>query len=303
MAFSTKVIQKRIKSVKNTKKITKAMEMVASAKMRKAVQSVALTKDYTKISLDVLSSISTDIRNNHPLTKIKKKRSYLYVVITSNRGLCGNFNNAVFVKTRQIFKDVRENKKVKNKEGKLIEPNIDVLAIGNKAVGYAKKLNSKAIAVYDNFTDTPKFEETVVIANTIVEEYLKGNYDYVGVIYTYFISGIQQEVKEIQLLPLINSEYIKNSLVENNDGGEFEFEPDKNRVLDYLLPKLVELYIYQSILESAASEHSSRRTAMKNASDSAQDMVHSLSLIYNKERQSAITQEISEIVNAASAVQ
>lgn len=303
MAFSTKVIQKRIKSVKNTKKITKAMEMVASAKMRKAVQATVLTKDYARISIDVLNGISPSIRNNHKLTKTRKKKRYLFTIITSNRGLCGNFNNAVFIKTKKIFTEIREQKKYTNNEGNLVEPQIDVIAIGTKGVSFAKKLNTNVIAVYDNFTDTPKYEDTVVISKTLTELYLNREYDYIGIIFTNYISGLHQEVTQRQILPLVNFDET-NQKTDNQEPteNEYKFEPDKQIVLDYILPKLVELYVYQAILESSASEHSSRRTAMKNASDSAQEMVESLSLVYNKERQSAITQEISEIVNAASAI-
>ncbi len=320
--INTKEIIKRIGSVKNTKKITKAMEMIAAVKMRKSVQTATNTKDYSTAAYQILQKLS-NLDVAHPLTVVKNKNEFaevetiskqktLLIVITSNRGLCGSYNAKILKNAQEIINtqnDVNE---------------YSVLAIGNKAAQLAKRNNLELVALYDKLTDNPNYEEILPISKTIMQDFLDGKYSRVKILYTNYISGLVQKVTVKQLLPikektleefkdkagLDSADSNVDEIKEHNDSNfgedinlneEYDFEPKQKELLDYLLPMLVEIQLYQAVLESAASEHSSRMIAMKNATDSAGEMIDSLTLEYNKGRQAAITQEIAEIVSGANA--
>jgi F-type H+-transporting ATPase subunit gamma len=311
--INTKAIKTRIAAVKNTQKITKAMEMIAAVKMRKSVQSTMQSKDYALLAYELFKDLSK-IDYNHPLMRTvpigefnsnfnnlfesdipEDTGRHLFVVITSNRGLCGSYNTKVF---REMSKFVESTE--------IESDRIDVLAIGNKAGKFAKNLNLNLVALYNQITDVPEFEEIISISNFIKEEFTKGVYDSVTVFYTNYVSGLVQNVTVQNLLPISNSAILSISEIESEDSrenqSEYEFEPKQSTVLDYILAMLFDVLFYQCILESSASEHSSRMFAMKNASESATDILNALTLEFNKGRQAAITQEISEIVGGAAAL-
>jgi len=299
---STKDIQRRIKSVKNTKKITKAMEMVASAKLRKAIRSVEKTRPYANMAWQILQNISakTDARLHALLQKSEAQKNIGLIVITANRGLCGSFN-------QQVIKKVQEFTKGRDQD--LTEIVISTLGtVGAKTLvkrGYNLEADyAKADVTNDSLEIRP-------LANAAIEFFLEKKYDAVYMVYTDFISSLKQEVRVRQLLPLQKSADLELGAVSTEDraekiqfdSGEYLFEPAPQAILDNLLPRLLEVQLYQAALESNASEHSARMAAMRNASEAANDMIDELTLIYNQVRQASITNEIAEIASGKAALE
>ncbi|MFZ2979276.1 MAG: ATP synthase F1 subunit gamma, partial [Candidatus Magasanikiibacteriota bacterium] len=318
MAVNTKAIKRRIKSVGNTKKITKAMEMVAAAKMRKATEAAVNTRTYAKMAWDLLVSLSKVQEVKLPLLEVRPVKKLLVVLVTSNRGLCGSFNANIIRKTTEQLKDPKNISRHRVENGH-IEPNenieIDVIGIGKKGADFAKKNGFNLIASYSDISDTPNLNDILPIAKMIVGEYEAKKYDKVVVAYTDYQSAIVQNAKLRQVLPI--SEHDLEKMMNNLGAGNgnlmtdeqkynktlitdtYLFEPNTTDVLKTILPRLVETQIFQAALESSASEHSARMMAMRNASDSAEDMIDELNLTYNKARQAGITQEIAEIAGGA----
>jgi len=318
MAVNTKAIKRRIKSVGNTKKITKAMEMVAAAKMRKAVESALNTRTYATLAWDLLVKLSKQQKTKLPLLEVRQVKKLLIVLITSNRGLCGSFNANIIRKTAEQLNNPINIGRQRAKNGHL-EPvkdlAIDVIGVGKKGADFARKMKYNLIASFSEFSDTPKLNDIRPISKMVLEEYEKKNYDKVIVAYTDFKSAITQTAKLRQVLPISEVDLEKmladineaDATIKKVDEGKLEideylFEPNAQTVLSIILPKLVETQIYQATLESAASEHSARMMAMRNASDAARDMIKELNLNFNKARQAAITQEIAEIAGGAAAL-
>ncbi|HBU06511.1 MAG TPA: ATP synthase F1 subunit gamma [Candidatus Magasanikbacteria bacterium] len=322
MAVNTKAIKRRIKSVGNTKKITKAMEMVAAAKMRKATEAAVNTRTYAKMAWDLLVNLSKVQEVNLPLLEIRPVKKLLVVLVTSNRGLCGSFNANIIRKTAEQLKDPKNiSQHMVGKDnieaGENIE--IDVVGIGKKGADFAKKNGYNLIASYSDISDTPNLNDILPIAKMIVGEYEAKKYDKVVVAYTDYKSAIVQTAKLRQVLPIseLDLEKMMNNLGTDNEDlktdeqkqnqtlitDTYIFEPNTTDVLKTILPRLVETQIFQAALESSASEHSARMMAMRNASDSAEDMIDELNLTYNKARQAGITQEIAEIAGGAAALE
>ncbi len=298
MALSTRAIRRRIKSVKNTSKITKAMELVSASKMRKAVSSVLMSRPFARLAWETVASIGAVIDVSlHPLLrKEKKSQRVLLILLTSDRGLAGGFNANINKKVVQIVKDNGSE-------------NIDVIAVGRKGADTARRLKLNLIASFTGITNNPKFEETLPIGKMAVEDFIKEKYDQVILAYTDFISAVNQQPVVLELLPLgsvneFNDTRRDSSLArDDRQVREYKFEPNPEAVLNRLLPRLVETMVYQAVLESAASEHSSRMLAMRNASDAAGDMIDSLTFTYNQFRQAAITREIAEISGGKAALE
>jgi F-type H+-transporting ATPase subunit gamma len=240
----------------------------------------------------------------------------LVVLIASNRGLCGSFNANVFKKAGQILKNKENVALHRIPGGKEVAASenieVDVLGVGKKSAAFAKKMGLSLIAAFDNLSEKPSFLDVLSISRVVLEAYKKGDYDKVVVVYTHFRSALVQEVKVRQMLPVSEIDIEKmlgetatlaNEKNEMRNLENYVFEPDVMTVLTDILPKLVEIQLYEAVLESAASEHSSRMLSMKNASSAAGDMIDALTLEYNKARQSAITREISEIVGGAVALE
>ncbi|MFA6548051.1 MAG: ATP synthase F1 subunit gamma [Candidatus Magasanikbacteria bacterium] len=295
MAVNTKAIKRRIKSVTSTKKITKAMEMVSAAKMRKAVENALKTRTYAKLAWDILVDLSKTEKSNLPLLAIRPVKKVLLILITSNRGLCGSFNSNIIKKTAEQIKNSQQ------------DVAIEVLGIGKKGAEFSKKMNYNLIASFTDLSDTPNQKDISPICKMVIEEYTKENYDKIVVAYTDFKSAIAQIAKIKQVLPI--SEHDLETMVgdlkeiKTEKISDYLFEPDKEKVLEYVLPKLVETQILQAALESAASEQSARMMAMRSASDAATDMITELNLNFNKARQAGITQEIAEIAGGAAALE
>ena len=318
MPVNTKAIQTRIKSVKNTRKITKAMEMVAAAKMRKAVEAVTQTRTYATLAWDLLVNLSKEQEKKIPLLQIRPVKRLLVVLISSNRGLCGSFNSNIIKKTvAQLENPANISKqRIKDQEVQANEQlEVDVIGVGKKGAEFAKKSGHNLISSFTDMSDTPSMEDALLISKIILDEYCNKKYDKVVVAYTDFKSTINQVPKLRQVLPI--SEHDLEKMIEdlgedekdsvgvekNEKTADYLFEPNKTEVLKIILPRLVETQIYQALLESSASEHSSRMMAMRNASDAADDMVKELNLNFNKARQAAITQEIAEIAGGAAALE
>lgn len=305
MALSTRAIRRRIKSVKNTNKITKAMELVSASKMRKAVASVLASRPFARLAWDTVSSIGAvvDVSLHPLLRKQKKNNKILLLLLTSDRGLAGGFNANMIKKTLLKIKESGEEK-------------VEVIAVGRKGAEAARRNKLKLVASFSDITNSPRFEEILPIGRMVVEEFVKENYDQVLLAYTDFISAVNQQPIILELLPLgeagdfyrIGNVSGQNLLSPSDSSSlstprEYKFEPSPEEVLNRLLPRLVETMVYQAVLESAASEHSARMLAMRNASDAAGEMIDSLTFTYNQFRQAAITREIAEISGGKAALE
>lgn len=302
---NAKEIKKRIKSIGNTKKITKAMEMVAAAKMRRSVDAVLRTRTYANLSWATLLNISSSLKGEtslHPLlekrTKVEKE---LIVLIASNRGLCGGFNSAII------------NKAVKS--ARMHATKTDFITIGKRGESVRKRFGFEVISEFIKPDTNPNSSEVSAVAKQIIDDFLAKKYDKVLLAYTDFVSPIKQVPRIRQILPVdINAEdeYLgavgkSEKIATNKDlikekeekylsrNALFKYEPDEREVLDLILPRLIEVQLFQGLLESNASEHSARMAAMHQASSAASDLVDELTLSYNKARQAAITAEIAEI--------
>jgi len=301
---SAKDIKNRISSIKNTKKITKAMEMIAASKMKKQIKLALSGKYYAEYALSMMINI---VKNNkdikHPfLKKNKNIKNVLMIILTSDKGLCGGYNINIF---KSLNKYINENE----------DKNINVICIGKYAKKYAKKLNLNIIKNFSSFGENVKIDDIDNLNNFIKEEFLEENYDRIKIIYTNFISPISNNVKIRRLLPLTekgmiylfseigqDDKNIDQNYYKDRSNIDYIFEPSPKIIFDRVIPILVKIEIYQCILESLASEHSLRMIAMKNASDNAGKIVDNLTLKYNKVRQASITSEILEISSGAEAL-
>jgi len=295
---SARDIRRRIKGVKGTGKITRAMEMISAVKMRKAVQSVIAIRPYAKSAIELLSQLSVATKEDtHPLFDIRPVKKALYVVITSNRGLCGAFNAQVAKHLRHILKEDADREQV-------------FITIGKKGESVVHRLGKEIIASFPDIIGTPTIEGTRAIAKIIIEEFESKRVDRVVMVYTDYISVMVQEVKVRGLLPVAIKD-TKKALDEMNTDmkeekqkfqAEYAIEPSPKKVLWQMIPRLIEMELYHAILESNASQESARMMAMRNATDAAKDMVSDLTLAYNQIRQGKITQEIAELSAGMAAV-
>lgn len=285
---SLKDIKKRIGSVKNTQQITKAMKMVSAAKLRRAQDAVVASRPYADKMLEVLSSLAArEEAEAHPLLFSRGKRRALVVILTADRGLCGGFN-ANICKTAERF--VR-----KNEDG--FEA-YDLMVIGRKGKEYLKHRPGLNIGkVYENISGATSFGTASLLGQEIVDGYVTEQYDAVYLIYNAFRSAISQVVTTAQLLPIIPRE-----VAEGMQMTQYLYEPNRGAVLEQLLPKNVEVQIFRALLESVASEHGARMSAMDSASKNAKEMIGKLTLQYNRARQAAITKELMEIISGAESV-
>lgn len=289
---STKELRRRIKSIKSTRQITKAMEMVSAAKMRRAQMQALASRTYAGLAWELVSNLASQTHPDlHRLLKVPEKIENVGVVLlTSNRGLIGGFNNNLI----NIALGVAANTKV------------EYITLGKKGREGIRKRGAMIAAEFEKKDITGSIADITPIAKLLVEDFVSGKYDRVAVVYMHFVSTLQQTVKVLDLLPLAKPRYSLSTINPSAPVGhlpstgeinkEYLFEPSADVVLESFLPRLVEMQVYQALLESNASEHSARMVAMKNASDAAGDLVDELSLEYNQLRQAAITKEISEIV-------
>ena len=282
-----KEIRTQIGSIKNTRKITSAMEMVAASKMRKAQQRMAATRPYAEKMRNVIGHLF----HAHPEYKhtfmIEREVSRVgYIIVSSDRGLCGGLNNNLF---RKLFKEM------KKETDAGIE--IDFCTIGNKALGFFGRFGGNVISQATHLGETPHIEDLIGTVKVMLDAYAEGKIDRIYIAYNHFVNTMTQSPTIEQLVPI--SSDMKEEMKHHWD---YIYEPDSKEVLDNLLGRYVESLVYQSVVENGACEQSARMVAMKAASDNAGSLIDELQLIYNKARQAAITQEISEIVSGAAAV-
>lgn len=278
---STRDIRRRIKSVKNIQQITKAMKMVAAARLRRAQERANASRPYTEKIREVLVSVVGSVRNaDHPLLAVREGGRSAYLILSSDKGLAGAYASNVM---REAVPQVKGRQ------------DVDLLTVGRKARDYFKRRGYAIDRQYTGFSERPSYADAAAIAADIAEAYAAGTYDAVYMVYTRFFSPVNQNPSTIRLLPVESEEDRKQPL-------DYIFEPSPEDVLNQLLPKYLETVIYGALLQSAASELGSRMTAMGSATDNAQELIAKLTLNYNKVRQANITREISEIVGGAEAL-
>ena len=310
MASSTRDIRRRIKSITNTRKVTSAMEVVSAAKMKKAVAAVIAVRSYAHAAWQMLTSVAQSFgEQQHKLLAVREVRSILMIVITSNKGLCGSFNTQLLKKVREQVSDVGK-LKVNRVGKKRIDSSIsdkdltiDVATVGKKGEAPVRMLGKDIVATFPDLVNALSASDVRPLARFIMEEYSKNTYDKVVMVYTDYVSVLKQEQKVRQLLPIsqidLEKQIAEMDILAEEYGlenmGEASTEPTPEEVLDDMVPRLLEMQLFHAIMESNASQESSRMLAMKNATDAAGDIVDDLTLAYNQLRQAKITQEISEI--------
>jgi len=282
-----KEIRTQIGSIKNTRKITSAMEMVAASKMRKAQQRMAATRPYAEKMRNVIGHLfHAHPEYKHTFMIEREVKRVGYIVVSSDRGLCGGLNNNLF---RKLFREMKEQRE----QG--IE--IDFCTIGNKALGFFSRFGGKVVSQATHLGDTPHIEDLIGTVKVMLDAYTDGQIDRIYIAYNDFVNTMTQKPTIEQLVPIAST--MEEELKHHWD---YIYEPDSKEVLDNLLGRYVESLVYQAVVENGACEQSARMVAMKAASDNAGSLIDELQLIYNKARQAAITQEISEIVGGAAAV-
>lgn len=308
---NSKEIRSRIKSINNTGKITRAMEMVSAAKMRKSTERVLQIRAYAYAAWNVLTNLARAFEKyEYGLLEVREVRSVLIVVITSNRGLCGSFNTQIMKKVKAEVEHP-ENLKINRIGTKRIDSpvadkdlKIDFITVGRKGEGLVSKLGKEIIAAFPELTYLPGIDEVRPLSQIVIDEYLDKKYDKVVVAYTDYVSTMVQEPKIRQVLPISKVDLEKQIAEMDNttrESGlekpqmEYKVEPSPKNVLKHIFPRLIEMQLYHAILESNASKESARMLAMKSATDAAKDMSEELTLAYNQIRQMKITQEIAEI--------
>lgn len=294
-------IKARIKGVKSTGKITRAMEMISAVKMRKASQAVVAIRPYAEGALELLNQLEFAVgTESHPLLDERPVSRELYVVITSNRGLCGAFNAQVMKRLRHILDEDKAREAVFLTIGKKGEAAISRMPVGEK--GEAAHI----IASFPDVLTGPTAEVMRPVARVIMEEFTSKRVDRVVMIYTDFVSVMTQEVKVRALLPVILKDTKRTLNTDMNKSlapkGEYTIEPDPKSVLERMIPKLIEMELYHAVLESNASQEAARMMAMRNATEAAKEMADDFTLMYNQLRQQKITQEIAELSAGMAAV-
>ncbi|BDU18203.1 F0F1 ATP synthase subunit gamma [Lysobacter auxotrophicus] len=281
-------IKSKIKSVQNTRKVTRALEMVSASKIRKAQERMKVSRPYARVMKQVIGHLAqANSDYQHPyLVERQDVKRVGYIIVSSDRGLAGGLNNNLFRKLLGEFRKWQE-------QG--VE--IDVVTIGQKASVFFRRIKVNMVGSVTHLGDQPKLEQLVGVIKVMLDGYSAGNLDRVFVCYNDFVNTMTQRAAFDQLLPLPPAE----TQVAKHD-WDYIYEPDAATVLDHVLNRYIESLVYQAVLENVASEHAARMVAMKAASDNATKLIGTLNLVYNKARQAAITQEISEIVGGAAAV-
>ena len=284
-----KEIRGKIKSVENTKKITKAMEMVAASKMRKAQERMRAARPYSDKVRNIAANLGkANPEYTHPFMKVNQAKAAGFIVVTTDKGLCGGMNTNVL---RAVT--------TKLKEQQAAGMQTKAVAIGNKGLGFLNRIGAQVVSHVTQLGDTPHLDKLIGPVKVLLDAYAAGEVSTVYLAYTRFINTMKQEPMVEQLLPL-TSENLKADA--GSHSWDYIYEPDAQAVIDELLVRYVEALVYQAVAENMASEQSARMVAMKSATDNAGNVIGELKLIYNKTRQAAITKELSEIVAGAAAV-
>ncbi|MEO2249228.1 ATP synthase F1 subunit gamma [Staphylococcus saprophyticus] len=286
---SLKEIDTRIKSTKKMKQITKAMNMVSSSKLRRAESNTKQFRPYMEKMQDAITAVAgADKNSRHPMLQQRKVKKSAYLVITSDKGLAGAYNANVL---KHLIKDIEEKHASKD--------DYSILVLGQTGVDFLK---NKGYDIHDSLIDVPdqpSFKEVQAIAKKAIDLYSEEEVDEVKIYFSHFVSVLENTPSTKTVLPLSP----EDSSLGHGQLSSYEFEPDKEAILSVILPQYVESLIYGTILDAKASEHATRMTAMKNASDNASEIIDDLSIQYNRARQAAITQQITEIVGGLVALE
>jgi F-type H+-transporting ATPase subunit gamma len=288
-----KEIRGKIKSVENTRKITKAMEMVAASKMRKAQERMRAARPYSEKIRNIASNLGkANPEYTHAFMRTNKAKTTGFIVVTTDKGLCGGMNTNVLRGLTGKLKDLQA-----------AGMGVKAVAIGNKGLGFLNRVGASVVSHATQLGDTPHLEKLIGPVKVLLDAYAKGEVNAVYLCYTQFINTMKQEAVVQQLLPLSADDmHAQTAASGTQHGWDYLYEPDAQSVIDDLLMRYVEALVYQAVAENMASEQSARMVAMKAATDNAGSVIGELKLIYNKTRQAAITKELSEIVAGAAAV-
>ncbi len=284
LAETTRDIKRRIRGISNTKQITKAMELVSSAKLKRARQRIEKSRPYYNTVLENIQDILATTGNmKHPLLDNREVKSSLYIIIAADRGLAGGYNAGI----------------IRLAERKIKEDNVDakIIAVGTKAREYFKRRSYNVVGEFVGITEEPNFSHARKIGNLALDLYKDKTVDEINIVYTRFLGTISQQPAILKLLP---SAEVREG--EKKVKTITEFEPSTEDVLSYLIPKYIQSSIFGALIESSCSEQAARRVAMESATDNAEEMIDELQISYNRARQAAITMEISEIVSGAEAL-
>ncbi|GIT52950.1 MAG: ATP synthase gamma chain [Pseudomonadota bacterium] len=285
---SGKEIRNKIKSIQNTQKITKAMEMVAASKMRRAQERMLQARPYAEKMRTVVAHLSqANLEYKHSFTQEREVERVGFIIVSSDRGLCGGLNINLFREAVNALS---------NWQDRGVE--IDVTTIGSKSLGFFRRIGSNIVSEATRLGDAPQLSELIGAMKVMLDAYTDGRIDRLYLVHNHFVSTMSQEPTVEQLLPTHADEPDEN-LTRHWD---YLYEPDAQDVVDALMTRYVESLIYQGVVENIACEMAARMVAMKSASDNAGNLIDELQLVYNKARQASITQEISEIVSGAAAV-
>jgi F-type H+-transporting ATPase subunit gamma len=288
-----KEIRGKIKSVENTKKITKAMEMVAASKMRKAQERMRHARPYS----DKIRNITANLAQANPeyhspyMRVVDAPKTIGFIVVTTDKGLCGGLNTNIL---RAVTGKIRE---VQTGGG-----SVQTVAIGNKGFGFLNRIGAQVISHATQLGDAPQLDKLIGPVKVMLDAFVDGKVDAVYLCYTKFINTMKQEPLVEQLLPLSSERLSQTAEEKKAYGWDYIYEPDAATVIDELMTRYIEALVFQTVAENMASEQSARMVAMKSATDNAGNLIAELKLVYNKTRQAAITKELSEIVSGAAAV-
>lgn len=307
MARNLRDIRRKMKAIRSTRQVTKAMELVAASKMRRAVANAQKLRHYAFTAWRILEKLASVQPELHPYLQEREPRKILALVFTPDRGLCGSLNAQLLRTTTQYLKGLKDLATFEK---------VDFVAVGRNGQQFLPRLKQDVIAAFPGFSGYPTFKDVLPITRLATESFLQGMYDHVVLLYPDFVSAIVQESTVKVLLPfsktglkemilsLLPRRYRRETeeALSKTDVHEYLFEPDQDEILKTILPQLTEIQVYQAVLETSASEHSARMVAMRNASDNASDLLDDLTLTYNQTRQAGITAELAELSATAAAL-
>jgi len=287
---SLKEIRTRIASVESTQKITSAMKLVSAAKLRRAQNAIHNLRPYSNKLNEILQNLSLDISDDNSLFANRNSESVVLIAITSNRGLCGAFNTNIIKETHRVINE--------NYKKQLLDKKLKLICIGKKAV---EQLQKSYDVMYANeaLLDTPHFEEVAKIVSDLIDDFTHKKIDKIAIIYNRFVNPATQKITLENFLPIVN---LKEKSSQKTTNSNFIFEPNQEDLVNELIPKILKIQLYKTILDSVAAEHGARMTAMAKATDNAIEILRELKLKYNNARQAVITNELNEIESGAEAL-